>query len=327
MRIDGAQQKLSAFNPATAPHRPLSTQEQQEVSSTPSETLILSPKTEKTARVPIENLRPSEQHKTGLRGALHAVGGAVGLAASKALSGLKGPMMTTAWKDLLVASYEVPGEALQPYLPEGVELDSWNGKHYMSLVALHSKDMKGLGVRVPGGKNFEQVNLRFYVKRDTPEGEKKGVVFIKQVMPSPTVALASQYLVNERIDTASMEHEVPEDSASGEVSYHWNVAGRSSEMSARRVGQAKPLLEGSQEEFLLENYAGYATQSDGQTVEYKVEHPPWNTWQTVDSVIDVDAEGLYGKDLAKYLSGPPSSVVLVDGSSTAVHAPKPITGS
>ena len=65
-------------------------------------------------------------------------------------------------------------------------------------------------------------------------------------------------------------------------------------------------------------------QRDGKTVEYKVEHPPWKTWQTKDPIIEVDAEGLYGKELAKHLSGPPSSVVLVDGSSAAVFAPKTI---
>jgi uncharacterized protein YqjF (DUF2071 family) len=289
-----------------------------------AETLNVSDKAKKPGRIPIKNLRPSEQQKTGLKGALTTLGGFLGVAATKALRGLKGPMMTGAWEDLLVASYEVPKEALQPYLPEGVELDSWNGKHFMSLVALKSKDIKGLGVRVPGGKDFEQVNLRFYVKGDTPEGKKKGAVFIKQIVPSEIVAWASQSLVNENVVTASMTHKLPDDSRDGEVSYQWNINGSSSKMSAQRIGQAKPLRQGSQEEFLLENYSGFSSQSDGQTTEYKVEHPAWKTWQAVDPIIDVDAEALYGKELARYLSGPPSSVIIVDGSSTAVHTPRAI---
>ncbi|MCA9779388.1 MAG: DUF2071 domain-containing protein [Candidatus Eremiobacteraeota bacterium] len=269
-----------------------------------------------------ENLRPGDQHEAGLKGALNAVGGFLGVAMTKAMRGMKGPMMTGAWKDLLVASYEVPKEALQPYLPEGVELDSWNGKHYMSLVALQCQDIQGLGVKVPGGDNFEQVNLRFYTKRDTPEGEKKGVVFIKQVVPSQVVAFAGKSLVNEAMITAPMSHRVPQGSSEGEVSYRWDVDGSVSEMSADRVGQPKSLVEGSQEEFLLENYNGFSVQRDGQTIEYKVEHPPWKTYEAANPVIDVDAEGLYGKELAKYLSGPPSSVIIVDGSSTAVFPPK-----
>ena len=59
------------------------------------------------------------------------------------------------------------------------------------------------------------------------------------------------------------------------------------------------------------------------SIEYDVEHPPWKTYQAADPVVNVDAEGLYGEDLAKYLSGPPSSVIIVDGSKTAVHSPKP----
>jgi|GEM_PF-1043316 len=270
-----------------------------------------------------ENLRPGDQHETGLKGALNAIGGFLGVAMTKAMRGMKAPMMTGAWKDLLVASYEVPKEALQPYLPEGVELDSWNGKHYMSLVALQCQDIKGLGFKVPGGGDFEQVNLRFYTKRETPEGEKKGVVFIKQVVPSEVVAFAGKSLVNEAMITAPMSHQVPEGSAEGEVSYKWYVDGKISEMSARRAGQARPLVEGSQEEFLLENYTGFSVQRDGQTIEYDVEHPPWKTYQAAEPVVNVDAEGLYGKDLARYLSGPPSSVIIVDGSKTAVHSPKP----
>lgn len=291
---------------------------------TPHESLTLS-NSEPAAKGSIapENLRPGDQHETGLKGALNAIGGFLGVAMTKAMRGMKGPMMTGAWKDLLVASYEVPKEALQPYLPEGVELDSWNGKHYMSLVALQCQDIKGLGVKVPGGGDFEQVNLRFYTKRDTPQGEKKGVVFIKQVVPSGMVAFAGKSLVNEAMITAPMSHQKPQGSAEGELSYKWEVDGKTSEMSAQRVGRARPLTEGSKEEFLLENYTGFSVQRDGQTIEYDVEHPPWKTYQAADPVIDVDAEGLYGKELAKYLSGPPNSVIIVDGSKTAVHSPKP----
>ena len=291
-------------------------------STAPSESVELNSR-ETTAKPSIarENLRPGDQHEAGLKGALNAIGGFLGVAMTKAMRGVKGPLMTGAWKDLLVASYEVPKEALQPYLPEGVELDSWNGKHYMSLVALQCQDIQGLGVKVPGGDNFEQVNLRFYAKRNTPEGEKKGAVFIKQIVASEVVAFASKALLNESVSTASMSHKLTEETAEGEVSYRWDVNGTTSEMSAHRVGQAKPLVEGSQEEFLLENYNGFSVQRDGQTIEYKVEHPPWKTYEAANPVIDVDAVGLYGKELAKYLSGPPSSVIIVDGSKTAVFPP------
>lgn len=134
--------------PALRPvaHRASAAVEERPTQSTaPSESVELSSR-ETSAKPSIapENLRPGDQHEAGLKGALNAVGGFLGVAMTKAMRGMKGPMMTGAWKDLLVASYEVPKEALQPYLPEGVELDSWNGKHYMSLVALQCQDIQGL---------------------------------------------------------------------------------------------------------------------------------------------------------------------------------------
>lgn len=274
--------------------------------------------------IPDINLRPDQQHRSGLKGALAAIGGVVGWACAKVLGKFKGPMMRGAWEDLLVASYEVPPQALHPYLPEGVELDTHGGKSYVSLVAFNSKDIKGFGVPIPSLGQFEQVNLRFYVKRDTPEGPKKGVAFIKEIVPKPLMALVSRSLLNETYVEARMDHAVPPKGQDGRLSFEWQMAGSENRMTAERNGEPESLAEGSLEEFLLENYYGYSRQRDGKTVEYLVEHPPWKVWTADNSEIRVDAEKLYGAELARYLNGPPASVVIADGSQTAVYPPKEI---
>ena len=39
------------------------------------------------------------------------------------------------WHDIAMLTYEVPPVVLGKYLPNGLELDSWNGKYFVTLVA------------------------------------------------------------------------------------------------------------------------------------------------------------------------------------------------
>ncbi len=42
--------------------------------------------------------------------------------------------LTAEWRYLAMFNYEVPPELLAPLVPRGTELDSWQGKVYVSLV-------------------------------------------------------------------------------------------------------------------------------------------------------------------------------------------------
>ena len=103
-------QNLSSLSQAVRRPRVARKNTPQQLQETSRESLSVS---EPLQSLPFENLRPGDQHETGLRGALNAIGGFLGVALTKAMRGMKAPMMTGAWKDLLVASYEVPKEALQ----------------------------------------------------------------------------------------------------------------------------------------------------------------------------------------------------------------------
>ncbi|WP_317233059.1 MULTISPECIES: DUF2071 domain-containing protein [Pontibacter] len=69
------------------------------------------------------------------------------------------------WRKLAIANYEVDSSLLAAYLPYGTELDLWNGKCYVSLVGFMFINTKLLNFKIPFHINFEEVNLRFYVKR------------------------------------------------------------------------------------------------------------------------------------------------------------------
>lgn len=78
---------------------------------------------------------------------------------------LKRPFLTAEWRWLAMLNYEVPPEILEPWLPRGVELDSWQDRTLVSLVGFRFLDTRVMGVAIPGHRNFDEVNLRFYVRR------------------------------------------------------------------------------------------------------------------------------------------------------------------
>ena len=103
--------------------------------------------------------------------------------------------LTAKWQDLVMANYEVAPEILRDLLPNGVSLDFHDGKCFVSLVAFMFLDVRVLKIPVPFHVNFEEVNLRFYVKRETPNETKRGVVFVKEIVPRfaiATVAIAKR---------------------------------------------------------------------------------------------------------------------------------------
>jgi len=240
--------------------------------------------------------------------------------AARALEHLDRPMLEGAWRDLVVANYEVDPEVLRPYVPAGTELDTWNGKTVMSVVGLSFEDTRAMGVPAVGQQQFEQLNLRFYVK----QGDKRGVVFIKEVVPQRLMAGLCRAVYNENYHRQPMAHRRPEAGQDGLVGYAWKAGDGWSRLEAERHGPAEAPQPGSLEEFVLEHYVGFTEQRDGQTLAYEVEHPPWRIYETRNPTLDLDAESLYGKELARYLERPPLSVVVCEGSEVAVHPARPL---
>ena len=109
--------------------------------------------------------------------------------------------LTAEWNDLALINYEINPEILQKYVPIGTELDLWNSKCYISLIGFMFENVKVLGVKIPFHVNFEEVNLRFYVKRFEDGKWKRGTVFIKEIVPKHAVTLVANTLYKERYQT------------------------------------------------------------------------------------------------------------------------------
>ncbi|QQS32069.1 MAG: DUF2071 domain-containing protein [Acidobacteriota bacterium] len=222
--------------------------------------------------------------------------------------------LTAQWRDLVMANYEVDPSLLADRVPAGTELDLFDGKCFVSLVGFMFLDTRVAGFLVPFHINFEEVNLRFYVRRETDEEVRRGVVFIKEIVPRMAIAAVARTLYGEPYECWQMSH--TRDAL--RVGYAWERGGcRNSVMvdSGRNLGVPD---EGSHEEFIIEHYWGYTKRKKG-TDEYKVEHPKWELYEVQNPQINVDLGCTYGEEFAFLTNAEPYSVVLAKGSEIAVY--------
>lgn len=217
--------------------------------------------------------------------------------------------LSARWEHLILINYEIAPPILTPFLPKGTELDLWQGKAFVSLVGFMFLDTHVYRFSFPFHKNFEEVNLRFYVKC----GEKRGVAFIKEIVPRRAIAYLARKLYNENYVPLPMSHSIK----SSSVEYQWYQQ-RWQKISVTYEGFPQHFLPGSEAEFIIEHYWGYSKHRNGKTMEYEVKHPPWRIWEASDFIVDIDAEALYGKAFSHYLNKPPTSVFLAEGSPVQV---------
>jgi len=210
---------------------------------------------------------------------------------------------------------------LEPLVPKGTTLDCWEGRPLVSLVGFMFRDTRVRGIGFPGLRSFEEVNLRFYVLHETPEGERRrAVVFIRELVPRKIIATVARVIYNEPYLAVPMAHSVDLDpSSGGTVEYSWTHQRVRFSMSGSAKGPAQESTPGSEAEFITQHYWGYTRQRDGGTLEYRVDHPRWPVWDLTRSAFVGDATALYGAAFAKLLAAPPRSAFLTPGSEVAVY--------
>lgn len=230
--------------------------------------------------------------------------------------------LTAEWRHLVMLNYEVEPDLLTRFVPRGMELDCWNGKTFLSLVGFRFLETKVFGWKIPVQSNFDEVNLRFYVRRIHKGELRRGVVFIREIVPRFRIAFVARAVYNENYVACPMAHEITSTQEGGVAAvYRWRSIGAWSEIRFKSQGNAELLKEGSQEQFITEHYWGYAAQRDGGCVEYEVIHPPWKVWQAGHAEFRGDMRKLSGQELGEVLQGAPASAFLADGSEVAVMRP------
>ena len=217
-------------------------------------------------------------------------------------------------------NYEVAPRVLLPLLPSGTELDSWNHKAFISLVGFRFLKTKLLSLfSIPLHTNFEEVNLRFYVRRQEGNEVRRGVAFLRELVPRRAIAFVARTFYHEKYTALPMAHDIRALPNNGlRAEYRWRSAKAWNSISLETDGDLALPAPDSIEQFITEHYWGYAAQPGGGCVEYHVLHPPWRVRQARQSAFNGDAEDLYGKEIATVLRGKPHSVFLAEGSAISV---------
>ena len=233
------------------------------------------------------------------------------------------PFLTAFWSNLVVINFEVDPTILLPLVPPGTELDFFDGKALVSVIAFNFENNKLFGV-IPTFPvtRFEEINLRFYVRRRVGEEVRRGVVFVKEVVPSALIAGTARILYNEPYEARPMTHsdEHFHSSDGGTLSYSVTIGAKDVSISATTEGELQAMREQSVEQFILEHYWGYTNRENCTTSEYRVAHESWRFWSTASTAIDEALATLYPPAFAPFLEREPHSAFVARGSSVAVYA-------
>lgn len=223
-----------------------------------------------------------------------------------------------------MANYEVAPDKLAPFVPRHTELDLFQDRALVSLVAFQFLGTRVKGFRIPGHVNFPEINLRFYLKRIVNGETRRGVAFIREIVPRRAISLVANLLFNEKYITRKMDQRVRVGDDQLKAEYSFINKGQKQMLSCVTGIHPQALKAGSLEEFITEHYFGY-TQGK-RTNEYRVEHPPWRTLQVQDYKIDIDFAAVYGETWKNFTGMKPHSVLFAEGSEVSVYGAEKIQG-
>lgn len=227
--------------------------------------------------------------------------------------------LSAEWRKLILVNYEVPKDVLVPYLPKGVEFDIYNDKLFVSLVGFIFKNTRVKGFKIPGHINFEEVNLRFYVKRKMPDGTyRRGVVFIKEIVPKRMISVVANLFYGEHYITRKMNHMIQRNDRL-HVSYSWLHEKKWNRFEVEAKSVSRRLEDDEQAHFITEHFWGYTKRDEYKTAEYEVGHPTWKVYDVLNHHVRVDFGRVYGRDFEFLNQLAPDSVYLAEGSEIFVN--------
>jgi uncharacterized protein YqjF (DUF2071 family) len=231
------------------------------------------------------------------------------------------PFLTAEWRNLLILNFAVEPNLLEPHVPPGTELDEWNGRTYLSLVGFRFLKTRIGTWRVPLHQSFNEVNLRFYVRRQRGEECRRGAVFLREIVSKRMVAAVARIRYGEPYITLPMKHSLKDAGSELEpgctLEYSWRYAGRWNTLLAKTKTPQQASRGGSEAQFITEHYWGYTARTSG-TTEYSVQHVPWLVADAEEARLDCDVAGVFGTRFVEPLSQPPVSTFVAAGSPVAV---------
>jgi uncharacterized protein len=221
--------------------------------------------------------------------------------------------LTANWRYLAMLNFAIDPAILEPLVPPGTEIDFEDGETFVSVVGFLFLDTRLLGFPIPLHRDFEEVNLRFYVRKKSADTWRRGVVFIREFVPKRAIAIVARTFYGEPYLALPMKHDIEHVDLKVSVEYSWRRGSRWESLKLSASGEAQSIPAGSHAEFITEHYWGYTKIRAGCS-EYRVEHPRWKIWKAEQFDLRADVAALYGEQFVKALSQPPRSAFIADGS-------------
>jgi uncharacterized protein YqjF (DUF2071 family) len=227
------------------------------------------------------------------------------------------PFLTADWRYLAMLNFVADPKLLQPLIPRGTELDFHEGKTFLSIVGFLFLDTRVLGFPIPLHRNFEEVNLRFYVRRKYGGEWRRGVAFIRELVSRHAIAAVARTFYGEPYSALPMRHRIEDKEGRVLAEYQWRRGKRWETLAMTAVGKPRDSAPASHEEFITEHYWGYTARRSGLS-EYGVHNPRWKLWRAESTSFEADIATLYGPQFVETLSAPPASAFIAEGSPVEV---------
>jgi uncharacterized protein len=223
------------------------------------------------------------------------------------------PFLTANWRYLAMLNFVVDPKIVAPLVPPETEIDFENSETFLSVVGFLFLDTRLLGLPIPLHRDFEEVNLRFYVRKKSADTWRRGIVFVRELVPRRAIATVARVFYGKNYLALPMKHQIDHVGPKLSVEYSWRRGRKWESLKLTATCQALTIPAGSHAEFITEHYWGY-TCFRGGCSEYRVNHPRWKVWNAESFELNADVAPLYGEQFVEPLSAKPRSAFIADGS-------------
>ena len=180
-------------------------------------------------------------------------------------------VLSMRWEDLLFAHWDVEPGVVERRLPEGLEVDTHDGRAWLGVVPFMMRNIRPRPAPRCLGLDFAELNLRTYV---SVAGER-GVYFFS-LDADDVLGVAGARLAYDlpyyraKTDVVTEDEEVRFSSSRA----HPNAPSVEFEATYRPVGDSFVAENGSLAEFLTERYLFFVPEEDS-VVRGEISHPRW----------------------------------------------------
>jgi uncharacterized protein len=208
--------------------------------------------------------------------------------------------MMQRWNDLLFAHWPIPAAKLEPLLPGGLQVDTFDQSAWVGVVPFWMDRIRVRGMpRIPGASRFPELNLRTYVReRNT---NRAGVYFFCLEASNPLAVIFAKAFFHLPYHWARLSIRMR-----GERQFTYQSERLLSPQPVRfrahyrglgkvhSVDQSRP---GTIEHFLTERYCLFTANRTGQLLRGEIHHMPWPLEAAEAEIEWNDLPGIYGIEL------------------------------